>query len=114
MGKAYSYFASAFFLSHTSSEYTVLKWKVTPSQKVGDEAHEVWIAIDKAKENTVVVLYSCTTGHSQSCNRVMALLYKVGYVVSRSFTKSSCTSVSCMWNTHTHREPEKVRGFEEG
>lgn len=95
--------------SHSSSEYTVLKSKVTPNQKVRDEAHDVWIAIDKAEENAVVAWCSCTSGHSQSCNHVMALLYKVAYPVTRGFTKSSFTSFPWMWNTHTHREPKKIK-----
>ena len=48
--KAYSYFASGFvgtIFSYGSDEYTILACKVTPSQRIRDEAHDVWVAIKK-------------------------------------------------------------------
>ena len=49
--------------------------------------------------------------NSQSCNHVMALLYKVEHADSMGFTNLSCTSVPCRWNDRTFREvePRKIR-----
>ena len=103
--KAYSFFASGFvdtLYSHTFvtiGEY-ILKCRVTPSQRVGEGGGGVLSA-----------WCSCTAGYSQSCNHVMALLYKVEHAVSMGFTNPSCTSVPCRWNDRTFREvePKKIR-----
>ena len=81
----YSYFASGFvgtIFSFSSPQYIVLKCKVVQSQRVRDEAHDVWIGIRKSCSEICVAWCSCTAGHSQSCNHVMALLYKVEHAVT--------------------------------
>ena len=103
MCKAYSYFASGFVgtvYSHNfDAECTcILKCSVTPSQRVRDEPQEVWVAIDSRQGDVLSAWCSCTAGFSQSCNHVMALLYKVEHAVSMGFTSPSCTSVPCRWN----------------
>ncbi len=112
--KAYSYFASGFvgpIFTHSSPEHIILKCQVTPSQKVRDEAHNVWVGIKKLDSTICAAWCSCTAGHSQSCNHVMALLYKVEHAVSKGYTDPSCTSVPCMWNNQTQREvqPKKIK-----
>ena len=118
--KAYSFFASGFvdtLYSHTFvtiGEY-ILKCKVTPSQRVRDEPWEVWVAIDTnwggGGGGVLSAWCSCTAGYSQSCNHVMALLYKVEHAVSVGLTNPSCISVPCRWNDCMFREdePKKIR-----
>ena len=113
--KGYSYFASGFvgtIFSFSSPQYIVLKCKVIPSQRVRDEAHDVWVGIRKSCSEICVAWCSCTAGHSQSCNHVMvALLYKVEHAVAQGYTDPSCTSAPCMWNNQTQREvqPKKIK-----
>ena len=109
--KGYSYFASGFvgtIFSFSSPQYIVLKCKVIPSQRVRDEAHNVWVGIRKSCSEICVAWCSC---NSQSCNHVMALLYKVEHAVTQGYTDPSCTSVPCMWNKQTQREvqPKKIK-----
>ena len=79
--------------------------------KVRDEAHDVWVGIRKSCSEICVAWFSCTAGHSQSCNHVMALLYKVEHAVTQGYTDPSCTSGPCMWNNQTQREaqPKKIK-----
>ena len=98
---------------HFDAECTcILKCSVTPSQRVRDEPREVWVAIDSRQGDVLSAWCSCTAGFSQSCNHVMALLYKVEHAVSMvGFTSPSCTSVPCRWNDCTFREvePKKIK-----
>ena len=66
----------------------------------------VWVAIDTNQGEVLFAWCSCTTGFSQSCNHVMALLYKIEHTVSTRYTNPSCTSVPCRWNDCTLREVE--------
>ena len=71
----------------------------------------MWVAIDTNQGGVLSACCSCTAGNSQSCNHVMALLYKVEHAVSMGFANPSCTSVPCRWNDCTFREvePKKIR-----
>ena len=84
--KGYSYFAGGFvgtIFSFSSPQYIVLKCKVIPSQRFRDETHDVWVGIRKSCSEICVAWCSCTAGHSQSCNHVMALLYKVEHALTQ-------------------------------
>ena len=66
--KGYSYFASGFvgaIFSYGSAEFIILKCKVTPSQKVRDQAHDVWVGVKKLDSTICVAWCSCTAGHSE-------------------------------------------------
>ena len=113
--KAYSYFASGFvgtvYSYNDTYNICVLSTKVTPSQKVRDVPRDVWAAIDRAKNEVMSAWCSCTAGFSQSCNHVMALLYKVEHAVAQGYTNPACTSIPCRWNDCSFREvePKKIK-----
>ena len=109
--KAFSYFASGFVgtvYSHIfdTVHRCILKCKVTPSQRIRDEPWVVWVAFDTNQGEVLSEWCSCTTGFSQSCNHVMALLYKIEHPVLMGYTNPSCTSVPCRWNDCILREVE--------
>ena len=48
---------------------------------------------------------------SQSCNHVIAVLYKIDYALQKDLLNQSRTSTSCSWNKSTERdiEPKKIK-----
>jgi hypothetical protein len=74
-----------------SSYYALSSMKrVSPSQSIINEAHDVWIALNKRHE-IVVSWYSCIAGLAQACNHVIAVLYKVEYGTNMGYNDPACT-----------------------
>lgn len=105
--KAFSYWKSNFvdtvYYSKNNDDISVLKSKVTPSQRIRQDPHEVWVAV---KSNGAIVCGWCTciAGTSATCNHMIALLYKVNYAVQCGYNNLACTSVPCGWNRSTRKE----------
>ena len=78
--KAYSYYMSGFvdtiYHSKANSSHVIMS-KVTPSQSIRNEPHEVWIVLDDTG-NIKTCLCSCIAGYAKTCNHVIAVLYQVG------------------------------------
>ena len=79
--KAYSYYRSGFVdaIYFTSLNGTkVVKSRVSPSHSIRIEAHAVWIALNK-RHAIAFSWCSCIAGLAQTCNHLIAVLYKVEY-----------------------------------
>lgn len=104
--KAYSYFMSGFvhkiFVSKVCEEEVLLKAKVTPSQKLREDAREAWVICSKSGD--VLCSYcTCTAGIGECCNHVVTILYKVEYANSKGMIPA-CTYVTCSWNMSTQKD----------
>ena len=104
--KAYSYFKSGFvhqiFVREISNKVVLT---VTPSQRLRDEHHSLWILCDKTGE--ILCGYcSCTAGLSKCCNHLIAVLYKVEYANTHELTNPACTDVPCSWNNKGNADVE--------
>ena len=109
--KAYSYYQSGFVdtIYFTSLNGTkIVKSRVSPSQSIRNEAHDVWIALNKRPE-IVVSWCSCIAGLAQTCNHVIAVLYKVEYATNMGYKDPACTSIPCGWNTSTKTNVQLCR-----
>lgn len=111
--KAYSYFKSGFV--HTVYSKTIhgqdkvlLFASVTPSQRIREEPHKVWI-ICKSPGEILGAYCSCTAGYSQCCNHVIALLYKVEFANQKGFTDPSCTDKACVWNNTSKKDIQPMK-----
>ena len=112
--KAYSYYQSGFvdtILSHKQQNITILKTRVTPSMSVRNEPHEVWLAINQNTTCIKCCWCTCIAGLAQTCNHVIAALYKIEYASSMGYIDPSCTSMPCGWNKSTKKtvQPSRLR-----
>jgi hypothetical protein len=73
---------------------------VSPSQSIRNEAHDVGNALNKRHE-IVVSWSSYIEGLAQTCNHVIAVLYKVEYGTNMGYNDPACTSIPCGCNTST-------------
>ena len=115
--KAYSYFTSQWLLEifyhpiTTDSKYCYLKAMCSPSQRMSEKAHEVWVALHKETGTINSAFCSCFSGASQTCNHIAALLFKVDFCWQYGYIKKSVTSRPCAWTQKGKSlmvEPQKV------
>ena len=119
--KAYSYWMSGFvdtvFVAKcpSDSKFTFLKGNVSPSQRLRDDPHQVWICVEGEKTDCRVVTSwcTCTAGTGEACNHVIALLYKVNYACNKEYISPACTSIPQGWNKGTKKEvtPNKLKNL---
>ena len=92
----------------SDNKISFLKGNVTPSQKLNDNPHKVWICVKgSGKDCRIVTLWcmcTCTAGTAEACIHVIALLYKVNYAFIKDFISSACTSIPQGWNKGTKKE----------
>ncbi len=90
----------------SDGKITFLKGNVSPSQKLNDDPHKVWICIERTGKDCRIVTSwcMCTAGTAEACNHVIALLYKVNYAFNKDFISPACTSIPQGWNKGTKRE----------
>ena len=71
----------------------------------------LWILTQKEPLKILTSWCSCMAGISQSCNYVIAVLYKIDYALQKGLLNPSCTSTSCCWNKSTKcdKEPKKIK-----
>ena len=109
-GKAYDYFKSEWLkeifynsLNNFVSEYPkvdkycVLKAKCTPSQRISDAYHDVWVTLEKETGKVICAFCNCAAGLSQTCNHVAAMLFCVEAAVQAGETNPTCTSQKSKW-----------------
>ena len=114
--KPYSYFDSGFvntiFIYNPSScrNKIFLYSKVQSSLTVSDKKM-LWILVQKEPLEILKSWCSCMAGTSQSCNHVIAVLYKIDHALQKGLLNPSCTSTSCSWNKSTKHdiEPKKIK-----
>ena len=68
----------------------IIKALVTPSQKINDKKHSLWILFNEASD-IVTSFCTCTAEFSSCCNHVVAALYKIEYANEKGLTNSTCT-----------------------
>ena len=85
-----------------NAEGVLLKAAVTPSQRIRDESHKVWVLI-KLSGEVVCGYCTCTAVYSKCCNHVIALLYKIELAGGHGFIDPSCTERACSWNNFSNR-----------
>ncbi|XP_061174226.1 uncharacterized protein LOC133183284 [Saccostrea echinata] len=115
VGKAFEYceanFIKEIFFHPISSTSPVcfLKAKCTPSQRLKDENHTIWVAISKEFGCVKSAFCSCAAGMGQTCNHVAALMFRVESANRLGIT--SCTSLPCQWKvpTATKVVPSKIK-----
>jgi hypothetical protein len=109
--RAYSYYQSGFVdtIYFTSlNGKNVVTSRVSPSQSIRNEAQDVWIALNKRHE-IVVSWCSYIEGLAQTCNHVIAVLYKVEYGTNMEYNDPACTSIPCGRNTSTTKNVQPCR-----
>ena len=75
----------------------------------------LWILVQKEPLVILLSWCSCIAGTSQSCNHVIAMLYKIDYALQKGLLNLSCTSTSCSWNkcSKCDIEPKKIKKIKE-
>ena len=104
--KAYSYWMSGFVDTAYVAKcpldrrFTYLKGNVSPSQKLNEDPHRVWVCVEgKGKDCRIVTSRcTCTAGTAEACNLVIAILYKINYAFNKDFVSPACTSIPQGWN----------------
>ena len=119
--KAYSYWMSGFVDTvlftkcPLGNKQMFLKGCVSPSQKLRDDPHKVWICLEGTKSECRIVTSwcTCTAGTAEVCNHVIALLYKVNFAYKKTYTSPACTSVPQGWNRGTKKDvqPSQIKNL---
>ena len=87
------------------SKIIVMKAEVIPSQRLNDEPHVPWIAINETTASVAAAHCNCMAGLGESCSLIGALLFKIEVAVHTGYTKkSACTEVACKWNDDFSRK----------
>ena len=110
--KAYSYYQSGFvdiiYYAPLNGTKGVTS-RVSLSQSIRNEAHDVGIALNKRHE-IVVSWSSCIEGLAQTCNHVIAVLYmNMEYGTNMGYNDPACTSMPCGCNTSTTKNVQTCR-----
>ena len=79
------------------SEFCFLKGTCRPAQRINDAPHKLWICLAKCNGNSVSTHYSCMAGLSQTCNHIVAALFRIEAVTRMGLNNPSCTSKPCQW-----------------
>ena len=119
--KAYSYWMSGFVDTvlfsrcPVDSRHVFLKGCVSPSQKLRDDPHKVWVCFEGTKSDCRIVTSwcTCTAGTAEVCNHVIALMYKVNFAHKKAYISPACTSVPQGWNKGTKKdvEPNQIKNL---
>ena len=98
--KAYSYWLSGFvdtiytYQLLTNKNYLVIYGMVRASL-TASVVHKSWILIQKNPLQILTCWCSCMAGYSQSCNHVIAVLYKMDHAREKGYLDPACTDVPC-------------------
>jgi len=79
---------------------------VTASQKI-HESKQLWIAFDET--NILTAWCSCMAGAYETCNQIIATLYKMDYANSKGWCNPACTDQPCQWNKSSKKELQPKR-----
>ena len=111
--KAYSFYKSGFvdklYLLKGSNDRTIIKSKCIPSQRINEKKHELWFIINSGSGEVVSSYCTCTAGLAESCNHVIAALYKLEFA-NEYINSLPSTSLPCGWNEPARSDftPRKV------
>ena len=113
--KAYSYWMSGFVDTvlftkcPIDSKHEFLKGCVSPSQKIGDDPHKVWVCLEGTKNDCKFLpsWCTCTAGTAE----VIGLMYKVYFAYKKAYMSPTCTSISQGWNKGPKKdvEPNQIK-----
>ncbi|CAH3115328.1 unnamed protein product, partial [Porites lobata] len=96
-------------------EHVFLKGSVSPSQKIRDDPHKVWVCLEGTKSECKILTSwcTCTAGTGEVCNHVIALLYKVNFAHKKAYISPACTSVPQGWNKGTRKDvaPTQIKNL---
>ena len=109
--KAYSYYSSGFVdivKTYKNEDIKLIKSRVTPSQSVRNEPHDVWIGIS-VEGDIICGWCNCIAGMAQTCNHIIAVLYKLEYASTNGYNSPACTSLPCNWNSSTRKDVQPSR-----
>lgn len=81
-----------------NTDFIVMKADVLPSQRVSEQPHTPWVAINIASTNVINAHCTCMAGLGESCTHIGALLFKIEAAVRAGFTRRACTEEACQWN----------------
>ncbi|XP_069114201.1 uncharacterized protein [Argopecten irradians] len=101
IGKAYEYCQSGLLqqiyyhhISNSCLNY-ILYVKCTPSQKLKEDSHTVWVCCAKDSGAVKSAYCTCSAGLGSTYNHVAGLLFRVEAANKMGYT--SCTSIPCSW-----------------
>ena len=75
-----------------------LKAEVMPSQRLNENPHLPWVAINLRGTPVETLHCACMAGLGESCSHIGALLFKLEAAVRAGLTKNACTDVACTWH----------------
>ena len=95
------------------SNFIILKAEVMPFQRLNENPHLPWIAINLRRVSVETVHCTCMAGLGELCSRIGLLLFKLEAAVRASFTKKACTDVAYTWNQDFAKiKPDKIPNIE--
>ena len=113
--KAYTFFIGGFvdkLFVKSVEERTIIRASVTPSQRLNDHKHQLWIVF-KSDGSMIIGFCTCTAGHRRCYNHIAAVLYKLSYANEKWYAKSPCTDEICNWNSSSKEiHPMKVKDMD--
>ena len=113
--KAYTFFIGGFvdkLFVKSVEERTIIRASVTPSQKLNDHKHRLWIVF-KSDGSVITGFCTCTAGHRRCCDHIAAVLYKLSYANEKRYAKPACTDEICNWNSSSKEiHPMKVKDMD--
>ena len=80
------------------SNFMILKAKVMLSQRLNENSHLSWVAINLSGTSVKIAHCTCIAGLGELCSHIGVLLFKLEAAVRTGFTKKACTDVACTCN----------------
>ena len=80
------------------SNFMKLKAEVMPSQRLNENPHLPWVAINLRETSAETAYCTCMACLGESSSYIGALLFKLEAAVRTGFTKKACTDVACAWS----------------
>ena len=96
--KAYRYFKRGwlgplqYHKVQPDCDYCLLKTDCTPSERLSDTPHKLWICMIKKDAKNMTAHCTCMAGMSATCNHVGAALFRIEAAVRLALSNPSCTS----------------------
>ena len=75
-----------------------LKAKVMLPQRLNENSHLSWVAINLSGTSVKIAHCACISGLCELRSHIGVLLFKLETAVRTGFTKKTCTDVACTWN----------------
>ena len=93
--------------SQNRGEILFLYSEVRASQAV-HKHRQLWIIVKKTENgsNILSAWCSCMVGSFETCNHVIATLYKIEYTHTKGWCNLACNKTAYQWNKGTRKEVE--------